>query len=232
MHGWRNFMEGWRRLHICRMFLSEFTQIPLKPLENRAFAKRQPPLGERAKGYLAWHRSVLVCIAPILVVTSGISIGIAIYNYRDPEAWLEHYFGTSAWNQLSVASSSVMGIYTASLAVDVARYASQLLGSLLVVLALWCWSNLSVSASLLGVALLLGTGMPFVLELTIPVASFIDIRGVQQAICVSELQSTISSLDAVVNMSSLVSKSAVENVCTEVRPTPSYAQIDTRTAAE
>ena len=211
-------------LHLARIFESNFSNIPLKPLEERTFAKIEPPLGNRAKGYLAWHRSVLVCIAPVLLVTSCISIGHSIYSFRDSDTWFENYFGSTSWTYMSVASSSLMGVYRGSLAVEVTRYLSQIVGALLVIRALWHWSTLQVSANLLGMALLLATGMPFFLELTVPVASLIDLSGVQQAICVSELQSSISSLSSQMNgfynLSSMLSDSSLEDVCTQVRHVP------------
>ena len=143
----------------------------------------QTPLDARAQGYLAWHRSVLVFIVPLFVVVSVLDIYITVHDHADVDAWFSNFFGIGVWNMLRPAKDALLNVYAGSLAVSVLQLLAGVVGACLAAMPLHHWSSLKRATTLIGVALLLSTGMVFFVQLCFPVASLVELNTIQMQLC-------------------------------------------------
>ena len=185
--------------HLVRMCCTDMDlrAFPLHSIERHTFLQKQEAgadLSELAQGFLAWHRSVLISILPILVISSGLTVYdlIAEYSFGSMGLWFKNYFGKTAWAELAPAIDALSPLYWSSLVVSLLKAASQVAATVLTLMALRSWATLRQCARRAAIALCLWTGTPFLIEFIFPIAATVSVSAIQHPLCVNVFNQTLA----------------------------------------
>ena len=197
-------------------FDMDLRSLQLTATEKQTFLNEGVPRGELARGYLAWHRSMLMLTTPLLLVSSMLGGWDMIVTYADQEQWYANYFG-SMWPTLQAAQNSLASVYWGSLACDLLTSIGCVMAAVLTSAALASWTSMKRASRRLGMALLLWTGTRFFVQLCFPVAMFVDTSAVQRDLCIAELEETIMRMPRMYNATfSLDVDRTIPALCEEV----------------
>ena len=170
-----------------RMFDLRFPQLKLTAYEKR----KLQGLGPAMSGFLAWRRSTLrpvVLFALLGIIFRTMSLVIT-YGPVSPRNFLSDYFGSTLWNTVFCLSltckavESLSGIMYAQAAADALLLLVFIVALVLLVRATRQWHEYRRSSSHVRYAYSATFFAPFVLLLLLPSAQFVDVQGLQQALC-------------------------------------------------
>jgi hypothetical protein len=172
----------------------DMLRLPLRSLETSKYAhsSTHKDLSEAAKGFLAWQRSVLGVVAPLLCLSSILAIYVFAAEYGNKRKWFSDYFGSETWAQLEPAMATLDGLYYGDMAVNLVSLVADAACVFFTILALCAWASLPRLSRLATTALACLIVPPFLLQLCFPLALAVDLDEVQHALCVHIFERSLS----------------------------------------
>jgi hypothetical protein len=187
-------MVCWRGLDL------HFPQLRLTPYETQKLGST----GANMSGFLVWRRSVLRPCVVLACIGSILRLLVLIRTYSTAvKGFLLDYFGPTLWNTVfcpvggtCLAVDSMSGIYNTQLATDALLCVVFIMAAAILAFSVRHWDDYRRSSSAVRNAYSATFFAPFILLLLLPSAQFLDVAGVQKALCNEQLTQLISMPEA------------------------------------